>query len=63
MENPLPTLKPSLLILTLPFLFFGAHAQKSDTARIARIEPDSIALAPLIYLASDQLRGRHIGGV
>jgi hypothetical protein len=38
-----------------------AAAQDLDTARIAAIEPDSIALAPLIYLASDKLKGRHIG--
>ncbi len=33
-----------------------------DTTRIARLIPDNIALAPLIYLASDRLAGRHIGG-
>jgi Peptidase family M28 len=58
--------KPALTILSLfCFLSFSpatTHAQNSDTARIARIEPDSIALAPLIYLASDELKGRHIGG-
>ena len=42
-------------------LFFSARAQNPDTARIAAIEPDSIALAPLIYLASDKLQGRCIG--
>jgi Peptidase family M28 len=36
-------------------------AQQSDTARIARIDRDSIVLAPLIYLASDYLEGRCIG--
>lgn len=38
-----------------------AHPQNPDTARIAAIIPDNIALAPLIYLASDQLKGRCIG--
>jgi len=42
-------------------LFFSADAQNPDTTRIAAIEPDSVALAPLIYLASDSLMGRHIG--
>jgi hypothetical protein len=31
-----------------------------DTARISQIDPDSTTLAPLIYLASDKLKGRDI---
>lgn len=58
--------RPSVLLLFLILFSFGQAsdhvAQDPDTVRIARIEPDSIALAPLIYLASDQLKGRHIGG-
>jgi len=46
-----------LLLLIRPSL----SAQDRDTARIALHVPDSIALAPLIYLASDQLQGRFIG--
>jgi Peptidase family M28 len=37
-----------------------ANAQNPDTARISATLPDSVALAPLIYLASDRLEGRHI---
>jgi len=35
-------------------------AQNADTARIARTLPHNILLAPLEYLSSDRLRGRHI---
>ena len=52
----------AFILLLILFSFRQSHAQNSDTASIARIDPDSIALAPLIYLASDRLRGRHIGG-
>jgi hypothetical protein len=50
------------LCLLLQIISPSLHAQDSDTALIARIIPDSIVLAPLIYLASDDLKGRHIGG-
>lgn len=38
-----------------------AAAQDPDTARIAATVPDNIVLSPLRYLASDKLKGRHIG--
>ena len=39
----------------------GPHQPASDTALIARSTPPDAALRPLLYLASDSLRGRHIG--
>jgi Zn-dependent M28 family amino/carboxypeptidase len=65
-------MRPRLAIYLFSFVFFtGAAAQQpyptshttqiSDTARISATLPYSVALAPLIYLASDRLEGRHIG--
>jgi Zn-dependent M28 family amino/carboxypeptidase len=50
----------------LPFLLaaslqLGAAAQNRDLAHIAAATPPGKALAPLLYLASDQLKGRFIG--
>jgi hypothetical protein len=53
---------PIIIIFIFFFLSYRAKAQNFDAARIAGVEPDSIALAPLVYLASDNLKGRHIGG-
>jgi Zn-dependent M28 family amino/carboxypeptidase len=50
--------------LLLLFLFVVAHiaarAQSTDTIRINQSQSGDRLLAPLRYLASDQLRGRHI---
>ena len=58
MVKPLNHCLCLLLLLIPPFLY----SQDRDTVRIARLVPDSMALAPLIYLASDQLEGRHALG-
>src|SRR5579863_5120845 len=53
--------------LTLIFLEFlslslaSAQPSPADTTRIAGVLPDNLALAPLIYLASDKLKGRCVG--
>jgi len=50
--------------LLVSFVLTGSltlTAQNKDTSRIAHILSDDQILAPLKYLASDQLRGRHIG--
>jgi Zn-dependent M28 family amino/carboxypeptidase len=47
---------PLLLLASL-----SSTAQPGDTARIAQTLPDDQILSPLIYLASDFLKGRHIG--
>jgi Peptidase family M28 len=39
----------------------ASNPPASDTALIARATPPDAALRPLLYLASDSLRGRHIG--
>jgi len=54
MKLPLP-----LYLLIISSL--TAFAQDKDTARIAGALSADQILAPLKYLASDQLRGRHIG--
>jgi hypothetical protein len=51
---------PILLILLLSN-YASLPAQDKDTSRIARVLSVDQLLAPLRYLASDQLRGRHIG--
>ena len=51
-------------LLLLSFLLTGSMvlmAQRKDTSLIAHELTDDQVLAPLKYLASDHLRGRHIG--
>ncbi|HWK06838.1 MAG TPA: hypothetical protein VNS58_24560 [Puia sp.] len=49
----------------LQSLLLASHlalpAQNKDTSHIALADPADQILAPLKYLASDQLKGRHIG--
>lgn len=49
----------SLLLLLILAMRFGA--QDNDSDRIAQVLDTGRILAPLRYLASDELRGRHIG--
>ena len=63
MKNALIPLRPALLATLFLAAAFAAPAQQSTLvpARIADATPPDQALAPLIYLASDQLKGRYIG--
>jgi hypothetical protein len=57
-------MRPSTILSLLAAILLATPAtaqNTADTSRIAAILPDSIALAPLRYLASDRLEGRHIG--
>jgi hypothetical protein len=54
-------MKPLFLLSFALFIPFILSAQNNDTSRINRaISPDQL-LAPLRYLASDRLKGRHVG--
>jgi len=54
-------MKTSSLLVLLLAGHFVLPAQGIDTSRIASTLPDDLILAPLRYLASDDLKGRHIG--
>jgi hypothetical protein len=54
-------MKFSILLILLLTNYVSLPAQDKDTSRIARVLSVDQLLAPLRYLASDQLRGRHIG--
>src|ERR1700677_350902 len=65
MKNALVSHRSFLLTALLFSLAFAAPAQQPDQLRVvaainAATPPDQ-AIAPLIYLASDQLKGRYIG--
>ena len=53
--------KTPLLLFLLIVAHAAAKAQNTDTSRINQSQSADRLLAPLKYLASDQLRGRHIG--
>lgn len=52
--------KPPLLLFLLLAAYISPKAQNTDTSRINRSASAERLLAPLKYLASDQLRGRHV---
>ena len=54
-------MRPSLLLILFVTSYLFSTAQLEDTLRIGRAETPERILAPLIYLASDALRGRHVG--
>lgn len=54
-------MKMPLLITLFLAISLSSISQVADTDRIARLLPDEQILAPLRYLSSDRLRGRHIG--
>lgn len=54
-------MKCSLLLLLALSSSLAIKAQISDTSRIGQLLSNDQILAPLRYLASDRLRGRHIG--
>ena len=49
---------PLFFLLTSHYIL---PAQDKDTSRIARMLPGNLILQPLRYLASDHLKGRHVG--
>jgi hypothetical protein len=54
-------MKPLFMLCLCLSIQLGLQAQKADTSRINNaISPEQL-LAPLRYLASDRLKGRHIG--
>lgn len=57
----LVAMRRSLLLILFITGHFISTAQLADTLRIARAETPESILAPLIYLSSDALRGRHVG--
>jgi Peptidase family M28 len=50
-----------LLLLGAPAMASAQSVAQQDLANIAATNPSDKAIAPLIYLASDQLKGRFIG--
>ena len=53
-------MKPLLVLFLLIVAHLAARAQSTDTSRINRLQSADRLLAPLKYLASDKLRGRHV---
>src|ERR1700733_1237559 len=54
-------MKPLLLISLALSVHLVLPAQNSDTSRLNQVISSDELLAPLRYLASDRLKGRHIG--
>jgi Zn-dependent M28 family amino/carboxypeptidase len=54
-------MKISLLLLFVLAAGVNASAQDKDLENIAKLNPSDLAVAPLRYLASDELKGRYIG--
>src|ERR1700754_5227105 len=54
-------MKLALLLSLVLACSLPLKAQDNDLTPIAQVLTDDQILSPLIYLASDQLKGRHIG--
>jgi Zn-dependent M28 family amino/carboxypeptidase len=53
--------KTPLLLFVLSIAVIAGNGQKTDTSRVNRSQSDGRLLEPLRYLASDHLKGRHVG--
>jgi Zn-dependent M28 family amino/carboxypeptidase len=53
--------KPIAILLLVLLIHHAPKAQNADTTQINHSQSDAQLLAPLKYLASDHLKGRHVG--